>query len=54
MFLFDTLKVKEFGTTLETCKTSGIKKKTSLFLLDARFALSVMLNRSTNDALFNV
>ena len=53
MFLkFDRLKVKEFGTTLENCKTSGVKKKT--FLLDARFALSLMLNRSTNDALFNV
>ena len=40
MFLFDRLKVKEFGTTLENnCKTSDIKKE-DIFLLDARFALS--------------
>jgi len=35
MFLFDRLKVKEFGTTLENCKTSGIKKKTSFYWMHA-------------------
>jgi len=52
MFLFDRLKVKEFGTTLENC--IFWYQKEDIFLLDARFALNLMLSRSTNDALFNV
>jgi len=40
MFLFERLKVKEFGTTLENCKTSGIKKKTSFYWTYYKFKSS--------------